>query len=172
MRQRTVLTVAAGVMLAAMLAVPVQAADLRTMFVGNLKDAQEKILALAEAIPEDKYGWRPAEGVRSVSEVLMHLAGGNYMMGRGFGVEAPADARGLEQNVTAKTEVIARLKASFAALGKGIASADLDQPTQLFGGREGTLADMALILVAHAHEHLGQLIAYARSNGVVPPWSQ
>ncbi len=170
MRQKSAFAVAAGILLLATHA-PAQTMDLGKMFVANLEEAQGKVLQLAEAFPEAKYDWRPAEGIRSVSEVFMHIAGTNYMMGGGFGVEAPPDARTLEQDVTTKSEVIARLKASFAALNESLASADLSQPTQLFG-QQSTLGATALILVTHTHEHLGQLIAYARSNGVAPPWSE
>lgn len=170
MRHKTAFAIVAGMLLLALQA-PAQDTDLAGKFVTNLEDAQGKLLQLAEAFPADKYDWRPAEGIRSVSEVFMHVTGTYYMLGGGFGVEVPSDARALEQNVTTKSEVIARMKASFAAINQGIGSADLSTQAQLFG-QQVTLTDTALLLVSHTHEHLGQMIAYARSNGVVPPWSE
>ncbi len=151
---------------------PVQAGEANDLMLSSIKDAQDKLLQLAEAMPEDKYGWKPAEGVRSVSEAFMHVAGANYFFGaRMTGTKPPAEARGLEKEVTQKTEVITKLKESFERVNAGIEKADMSQPTKLFGGREGTMGDLAMIAVSHAHEHLGQLIAYARSNNVTPPWS-
>jgi uncharacterized damage-inducible protein DinB len=148
-------------MLAVVFALPASAQN--DTYVADLKAVQEKLVNLAEAMPDDKYGWRPGEGVRSVSEVFAHIASANYFFGgRLGGGEAPADVREWEKTVTAKADVVAKLKTSFEAVIGPVGSTDLS----------GDSARMALMVVTHAHEHLGQLIAYARSNGVVPPWSR
>lgn len=139
----------------------------------NFDDAATKLMSLAEAIPADKYDWRPAEGVRSVSETLMHVAGANYFFGSQFGAEMPENVRELEK-ITDKDEVVKTLKASFEAAKKAMGStmdADLDKVHELPFGKFSSRS-MLLLMATHAHEHLGQTIAYARSNGVVPPWSQ
>ena len=144
-------------------------------FKGDFEFSNGRILQLAEAIPADKYGWRPAEGVRSVSEVFVHVAGANYFFANQFGVGMP-DGFGMdaEQKITAKDDVIATLKASQEHIHKAIgnaASIDLDEKVNMFG-RERSKRSILMIVSGHGHEHLGQAIAYARSNGVVPPWSQ
>ena len=139
----------------------------------SFDDAASKMVQLAQAIPAEKYGWRPAEGVRSVSEVLMHVAGGGYYVMGAVGMPSPA---GLPQNmeaVTAKADVIRMLQQSIDAVRgamRSMPAADLDKATTLFG-QPATYRSVALLATVHVHEHLGQLIAYARSNGVTPPWS-
>lgn len=143
-----------------------------------------KLLQLAEALPEEAYAWRPAEGVRSTSEVFMHVASANMLMPAAFGAPPPADleipenpfalARAWEAEVTAKADVLAKLKESVEYAHGAIAdfpAATLDEEVTLFGPPIPKRAGL-LILLTHSHEHLGQLIAYARSNGVTPPWSQ
>jgi uncharacterized damage-inducible protein DinB len=143
-------------------------------FANNLDFTGGRIVQLAEAIPADDYGWRPMEGVRSVSEAIMHVASANYFFAGRFGVDKPegVDTENME-TITDKAECVAAVKASLEHLSKAMRA--IESPSaemELFGGRKGTAEDMMLIAVGHAHEHLGQLIAYARSNEVVPPWSQ
>ncbi len=157
----------------AFLAAPLTASDMGASMAANLADVEGKLVGLAEAIPDDKFGWSPADEVRTVSEVLMHVAGANHFFAGRLGAgQPPAEARGWEETVTTKAAVIPKLKESFAVIRKALEGADLGKATKLFGGKEGTLADFGLIAVGHGHEHLGQLIAYARSSGVTPPWSQ
>ena len=136
-------------------------------------DAANKIVQLAEAIPPEKYAWRPADGVRSVAEVIGHVSGGNYFLMGMAGAPAPAGTpRNLEQ-ITAKAEALSALRQSIEHVRgamRGLTAADLDAPATIFG-RQSTKRDACLLVVVHAHEHLGQLIAYARSNGITPPWS-
>lgn len=173
---RTLWVVALGLVLAASVppAVAAQTGELQAELIGQFDDAANKILQLAEAIPQEKYGWRPAEGVRSVSEVLMHVTGGNFFIPTFAGVKMPEGlSRDAEKTVTDKTQVIDHLKRSFEHVRtslRGVADADLSKPAKMFG-RETTCRNVYLTTVMHAHEHLGQLIAYARSNGIVPPWS-
>jgi uncharacterized damage-inducible protein DinB len=151
---------------------------------GNFEFVSGRLVQLAEAMPEEVYTWRPAEGVRSTSETIMHLAGANLGLPMMLGVEPPAGMemtenmmakmQEREKNVTAKAEVIAELEKSIgygkSAIGD-FPAAHLGDEVEFFGMKM-TKGDVLLILLSHSHEHLGQLIAYARSNDVVPPWSQ
>jgi len=151
------------------------AGALQTDVVNELTALEKKLVSLAEAVPADKFGWRPAEGVRSVSEVYMHVVGGNYMLPTMIGTKMPAGiTRDMEKTVTDKAKVIENLKASFAHVRKaveGVPDADLDKKVKFFG-TEKSEREMLMLLTNHAHEHLGQSIAYARMNGVTPPWSE
>ncbi|HEV8579001.1 MAG TPA: DinB family protein [Thermoanaerobaculia bacterium] len=152
------------------------AAGVRGEILRQINDAREKLLALAEAMPADKYGWRPGQGVRSVGEVFAHVSGANYFLPTFWGAKIPAgvDPRGFEKEGGDKAKTIATLKGSFDNLRKEIEAvpdSDLDRTVKFFG-QEGSVRTVMLILVSHAHEHLGQSIAYARMNNVVPPWSQ
>ena len=146
---------------------------IRAEMLAQLDDAAGKLQQLAEAIPQDKLAWRPGTGVRSVGEVLMHVTGGNYYLPTFAGVKAPADAPQGE-NVTDRAQAIQQLRRSFdhvRAAIRNTSDADLDKPATMFG-QQTTYRNVLLTTVTHAHEHLGQLIAYARSNGVTPPWSR
>jgi uncharacterized damage-inducible protein DinB len=140
--------------------------------VANIDEVQEKLLDLAESIPADKYGWRPAAGVRSVSEVFMHVAGGNYFLCTFVGAEAPKMSGDAEKTVTRKADVIAELRRSFDHVRAAVnATRDLERPVKMFGNQT-TNRGVLLTIVSHLHEHLGQSFAYARMIGVVPPWSR
>lgn len=140
----------------------------------NIQDAEKKLVALAEATPVDKYGWSPSEGVRTTSQVFMHVAGANFFFSRNFGVETPEGiGPGLEE-ITDKDKVISILKQSFENVYQAVKTASKDDlkkeyslGTNKFSGRA-----LQMLMATHAHEHLGQAIAYARSSGIVPPWSQ
>ena len=146
----------------------------RAEFLDQLNEVEKKMIALAEAVPAEKYAWRPAEGVRSVSEVYMHLAGANFSLPRFIGVDPPSTyERGMERTVTEKAKVVDWLRQSFAHVRQATfetADADLDKAVKVFG-RDATVRSVFLLMATHMHEHLGQAIAYARMNGVVPPWT-
>jgi uncharacterized damage-inducible protein DinB len=146
----------------------------RAEFLGQQAYGEKQILDLAEATPADKYGWRPGEGVRSISDVYIHIAGGNYFLLGFAGIKPPAGLdKEMEKNITEKSKVIDELKKSFAHVRAGIAAtsdADLDKPVKMFG-RDTTVRGVLLSVVSHEFEHLGQSIAYARMNGIVPPWT-
>lgn len=153
-------------------------------FLRDLGGTQQKMVALAKAMPADKYDWRPGPGVRSVGEVFLHVAADNYFLPAGLGTAAPT-ATGIKSSdyktadafatrKLGKDAIIKELEDSYAFLKSAMSAATdakLVQPATMFGATMpvrawwlGTLTDM--------HEHLGQAIAYARMNGVVPPWSK
>ncbi|HSP35845.1 MAG TPA: DinB family protein [Thermoanaerobaculia bacterium] len=139
----------------------------------DLDEVQDKIERLAGAMPQEKYNWRPAPGVRSVSEVFMHVAGGNYVLGTFIG-PPPTDVPKDLESITDKAAVRAELKRSFTYLRHLITTtsdSDLDRVVKVFGTPQTERA-VLITMLTHLHEHLGQSIAYARMNGVVPPWSQ
>lgn len=160
---------------------PAAAAEVRRQFVRDLDSLQAKFVALAEAFPADKYAWRPAPGVRSVGEVFMHVASEYYTFAPAAygGARSPAVAPGREgfqrfEASAAKPEVLRHLREgpayARATLG-ALDSAALAGPRPVFGGRH-TVVETSLAVTGDLHEHLGQLIAYARMNGVTPPWSR
>ena len=145
-------------------------------FLGNFGQVESKFYQLVEAMPIDTYDWRPGAGVRSVCEVFMHISVDNYLMGGAFGVVMPREMEGpgAEKCPGDKAKVMAAMKASFGAIRAKVntlTDADMDQPAKLFGATQ-TKRAWLLATAEHAGEHLGQSIAYARSNGVVPPWSK
>jgi hypothetical protein len=136
-----------------------------------------KFVGLAQAFPQGQYTWRPMDGVRSVSEVLMLIASEGYgFVPTGFGGK-PAMAREESAklpSVTDKTQVIDQLNKAFAhakAQVEAIDPATLTGKRALFGQQRST-SQIALLIGGDMHEHLGQLIAYARMNKIVPPWSK
>lgn len=144
----------------------------RAELLHDLDDMQKKILSLATAMPAGKYSWRPVRGVRSVSEVYMHIAGGNYTLVSFVGDKPMLDTRSYER-VTEKLRVLEELRRSFDYLRDTIVNtsdADLDKPIRMFGN-DSTERAAFMEALNHLHEHLGQSVAYARMNGVVPPWS-
>lgn len=142
----------------------------------QIQDAEKKLIQLAEATPAEKFAWRPSEGVRSTGEVFMHVAGANYFIPTFWGTNIPEGIkpREFEKQGADKAKVLETLKKSFEyarAAVEAVPDGDLDKQIKLFGNDASTR--MALLVVAtHGHEHLGQSIAYARMNGIVPPWSQ
>ena len=140
-----------------------------------IQDGEDKLVQLAEAIPESKYGWTPDKGVRTVGEVFMHVASANFGIPGIWGVKPPAgfSFETYEKSLTKKADIIKALKDSFAHVEgalKAAPDADLDKPIKLFGS-ETTVRGGYLLVMSHVHEHLGQAIAYARSNKVTPPWT-
>ena len=142
---------------------------------GEWRHVSQQLIALAEATPAEKYSWRPASGVRSTSEVYMHIAIANFYLLSVTGPKVPADLNeNMEKTVTSKAKVIAWLKRSLEAVKTAhaaISPKDLERKVKI-GGREATVDGMYLRVIIHANEHMGQLIAYARMTGVVPPWSK
>lgn len=141
---------------------------------GEWSHVTEQLVALAEATPAEKFSWRPAPGVRSTSEVYMHIVEANFYLLSVTGPKMPADMKeGIEKSVTAKADVISWLKRSLEAVKQAhlsVKPADLQRKVHI-ADRDATVDGMYLRIIVHANEHMGQLIAYARMSGVVPPWS-
>ena len=174
----TVLTTA----LAALLTAPAPAhaqdtPDFRAEFRGQYEATAQKLVALSEAMPAESYAWSPMEGVMTVASVYRHVARYNYMYPHLYlGVEPPrgVDYETLEEGGADKDEVARILIESMdhvRAVVAGMSDADLDAPAELYGRQVASWA-VLLQLLTHMNEHLGQAIAYARMNRVVPPWSR
>lgn len=142
---------------------------------GEWKHVSQQLIALAEATPAEKFSWRPAPGVRSTSEVYMHIVIANFFLLGVTGPKMPADLDPkMEKSVTSKEEVITWLKRSLEAVKTAHAATtpkDLERKVKI-ADREATVDGMYLRIIVHANEHMGQLVAYARMTGVVPPWSK
>jgi len=157
------------------------AAALRKSYLGAVEELQGKFLQLAEAFPADKYSWRPAPGVRSVGEVFMHVASEYYAWSpRSFGAQpspvVTMTREGFQQfeaNAT-KENVLKHLKEGYTYGRQAVEAVDPATlvGTKKFFGTDATTADIALGMSGDLHEHLGQLIAYARVNGIKPPWTK
>jgi uncharacterized damage-inducible protein DinB len=152
-----------------------KASGFRDMFIEQLKDVETKVTGLVEAMPEEKYNWRPEEGVRSVKEVFLHIAFANYFLPSFIGAKPPAGiSPAMEKAPADKAKVLETVKASFAHIRQVVTNlrdSDLDKQTKFFG-QEMTYRGMLFFTANHMHEHLGQSIAYARTNHVTPPWSK
>ncbi|HEY3990037.1 MAG TPA: DinB family protein [Acidobacteriaceae bacterium] len=143
---------------------------------GEWTHVSKQLIALAEAIPADKYSWRPAPDVRSVSEVLMHIAMANFYLLSVTGPKMPPDLTSIsqEKTVTKKADVIDWLKRSLDAVKTArtqLKPGDLERKVKI-EGKTVTVDGMYLRIIIHDNEHMGQLVAYARMNGIVPPWSK
>lgn len=144
---------------------------IKTVLTGN----QTQVIQLAEAFPEDKYDWRPEEGVNSVGEALLHIAGANYFVASKLGFAPPEDVDVMTiGKITGKENIITALKKSNAFVLEKITlveDGELNEEVD-FGFMKMNKLGGLLTIMEHNGEHKGQLIAYARSNGVVPPWSK
>ena len=151
--------------------------------VRDIGQVERKMVGLAKAVPADKYAWRPGAGVRSVNDLVMHVAADNYLFPAILGT--PADpstgittdfstAQAFEKRQISRDSAIVELERSFAFLKKSLSAAPeskLGEKVSMFG-QQFTTQQAWLLATVHLHEHLGQFIAYARVNGVKPPWSQ
>jgi uncharacterized damage-inducible protein DinB len=142
---------------------------------GEWRHVSQQLTALAEATPAEKFAWRPAAGIRSTSEVYMHIVFANFYLLSITGPKMPADLKqGMEKTVTSKAEVITWLKRSLEAVKEAHLAAkpaDLQRKVHI-ADRDATVDGMYLRILVHDNEHMGQLIAYARMTGVVPPWAK
>lgn len=136
---------------------------------------QAQVIQLAEAFSEEQYNWRPSEGVNSVGEALLHVAGGNYYLASKMGFAPPEDVDMMNLGkITGKENIIAALKKSNEfVLDKitKVETASLNEEVDFGFAKMNKLGGL-LAIMEHNGEHKGQLIAYARTNGVVPPWSR
>lgn len=148
----------------------------RAEFLEDVAYYEQRYIRLAGAMPAEKYSWRPTEGVRSVGEVYTHIIMANYGVARALGTPFPAgfDPKAVGAISSDKTKVQQALKESFAYFRGAIlalSDGDADKPQKMFN-RETTLRGALMMIDRHWGEHLGQSIAYARVNGVVPPWTE
>lgn len=159
------------------------ASSLPADLAADVGQVQKKIVDLAREIPADKYNWRPAPDVRSISKVLLHVTADNYLMAGAMGHAIDpsagiangdwAGAEAFESRALAKDSVIAEVEKSFAFVNSalsGTLASRLGESVTMFG-QNFTLQQAWILAATHVHEHLGQLIAYARSIGVKPPWN-
>lgn len=150
----------------------------------DIGEVESKVVGLAKAMPEAAYGWRPSAGVRSTGEVFAHIASDNYFLPAAMGIAPPADtgingkdfktAAAFEKRPMTRDQIIAEVTKSFTFLKasmNGMTDAQLNSALEVFG-QKSTNRGMWITTATHLHEHLGQLIAYARSNKVTPPWSK
>lgn len=151
--------------------------DMKGQAVVDLQQLQKKYVDLAEALPAEKYSWRPEPGVRSISELFLHVAGANYGFPPLMTGTAPAPAfnkDGFEKSTTDKAKIVEQLNKSFSyaiASVQNMSNADFAKPEKKLGP-DANDGDVVYLMVVHGHEHLGQSIAYARMNGVTPPWTE
>jgi uncharacterized damage-inducible protein DinB len=148
----------------------------RAEFLGGISYYEQKYTRLAEAIPAEKYTWRPGEGVRSIGDVYVHISAANYGAARALGTAPPAgvDVKSILAMSVDKAKAVQALKDSFAHLRKAVlalSDGDADKPQKMFG-IQTTLRGSFLVITGHFGEHLGQSIAYARVNSIVPPWTE
>ncbi len=150
--------------------------DVRNELLRHFGYSMSRAIALAEAMPADKYTWRPGAGVMPVAQVYAHIAHYNYRYpSTAMGVNAPAGVQlDTLERMTDKAQIVALLRQSADYVRTAITdmpAARLESTTTLYGRQVPQWA-VLVQLVAHMNEHLGQSIAYARSVGVVPPWSR
>jgi len=148
----------------------------RSEFLEEIACYEQRYTRLAEAMPAEKYPWRPGDGVRSVGEVYAHIIAANYGVARALGTTPPAsvDFKAIMAMGNDKPKVLQALKDSFAHFRGAVLAlndADADKPQKMFN-RQTTLRGSFIMITGHFGEHLGQSIAYARMNGIVPPWTE
>ena len=151
--------------------------DIKPQSLLDLQDMHKKMVSLAAAIPAEKFTWRPEPGVRSISELLLHVSGANYgypPLISGTTPVAGFKAEGFETSTTDKAKIIEQLNQSFSyaeAAIQSMSNADFAKPEKKLGP-DANDGDVIYLMIVHNHEHLGQTIAYARLNGVTPPWTE
>jgi uncharacterized damage-inducible protein DinB len=148
----------------------------RAEFLEEIAYYEQRYTRLAEAMPAEKYAWRPAEGVRSVGDVFAHITVANYGIARALGTAPPAgfDMKAILALSTDKPKLLQTMKDSFVHFRSAIVAindADADKPQKMFN-RQTTVRGSFIMITGHFGEHLGQSIAYARVNGFVPPWTE
>jgi uncharacterized damage-inducible protein DinB len=180
---RSLLPVAVAVLVAPLaasltgpLAAQEPASGWRADFLVVMDITADKYIRLAEAIPQEKYSWRPGDGVRSVAEVLLHVAGANYGLVGSIGGAPPAgvNMQGFERSTTDQAAIVQHVRDAFAHFRAAVIAmpeSDAERMVRWFGPPQVPARSFLYFIADHNGEHLGQLIAYARTNGVVPPWS-
>ncbi len=137
---------------------------------------QEEVVSAAEAMPEDKYNFKPNkgtfEGVRTFAQQVTHIAASQYYYFGNFGVKGGVDSDAIEK-LTKKDDIVKALKDSYAFAQQAIATITAENAFQQFGGdHKSTRAGLAATALAHTNDHYGQMVVYLRMNGVIPPASR
>jgi uncharacterized damage-inducible protein DinB len=149
--------------------------DMKAQSLLDLETMNKKFVDLANALPADKFTWRPAPDARSFAEVFLHVSAERYGILHLMGADTPAgfDGKTLEKSTTDRAQIVAELNKSWEFAQKAINGMTNAEFAKLIPklGPQANAGDVVYILVADAHEHLGQAVAYARENGVVPPWT-
>jgi hypothetical protein len=176
--------VATSFLIAGSVGAGAQSPPVMSDLLADVSGVESKLVGLARAVPAAKYDWRPAPDIRSIGEVFMHVASDNYLLPAMLGT--PADpstgikgedyktAAAFEKRKLGRDAIIAELEKSFVHLKRAMSAVTADQlakPVSFFG-QPFTIEKAWIGATTHLHEHLGQSIAYARSNSVVPPWSK
>lgn len=151
-------------------------AGARMEFLDEVSYYEQRFERLADAIPAEKFNWRPVEGVRTVGEVYMHVATSNYGFAKLLGTPLPPgyDPKAVLAESSDKAKVNQALKDSFAQVRTAILAvkdSELDKEVKMPRG-ETTIRGTFFMISGHYGEHLGQSVAYARSIGIVPPWTE
>ena len=149
--------------------------DMKGQALVDLETMQKKFVDLANALPADRLTWRPSADSRSFAEVFLHVASERYGILSLMGAETPAgiDRKALEKSTTDRARIVDELNKSWDFAKKTIQAMPNAEFAKLLPklGPQANAGDVVYILVADNHEHLGQSIAYARENGIVPPWT-
>jgi len=151
-------------------------AGVRGEILANMMDAGGKIEELAGAIPDGKFNWKPSKDVRSTGQVFLHVVAANYLLPSLMGVQPPMsmdELMKLDTQTMEPAKIRQMLKDSYAWAAKAVSDlpdSELDSEMEFFGNKITKRAGL-LLLASHSHEHLGQAIAYARSNNITPPWT-
>jgi len=145
-------------------------------YLGQTDFIEGRLSQLLGAMSQDQMSWAPAEGVRNCGQIYLHVAEANHMLA-GFmaGEEMKGERGAMEKSITDKDEIMKAMKKSFDAVREAagkLAEEDLNKIVQTPFGMEMSIRNFMITLLSHSHEHLGQGIAYARMNGVTPPWSK
>jgi hypothetical protein len=148
----------------------------RAEFLDEVSYYETRFTRLAEALPAEKYSWRPGEGVRSAGEVYAHIAAANYNLAKLLGTPIPAgiDPKAINAAAGDKAKTVQALKDSFVHFRGAILSikdSDLNNGIKFFGA-DTTIRGAFIKITGHFGEHLGQSIAYSRMNGIIPPWTE
>ena len=153
-----------------------EVAGVQGEILANMMDAAGKLQELAGAIPDNKFNWKPSKDVRSTGQVFLHVVAANYFIPSALGAQPPMsgdELMKLDSQTMEPAKVRSMLKESYAHVGKAIAElpdSELDTQVEVFGMKMSKRA-LCMLLASHSHEHLGQAIAYARSNNITPPWT-
>lgn len=144
-------------------------------YLGQTDFIEGRLTQLLGAMSQDQLSWTPADGVRTCGQIYLHVAEANHMLARFMsGEKMEGESGDLEKNITQKEEIEKMLKESFTAVKEAagkLTDDDLNKMVETPFGMEMSLRNFMISLLNHSHEHLGQGIAYARMNGVTPPWS-